>query len=190
MIRNGPGAIKYRTLASFGFRASVSPWYIYRRESLGESEKPAAVREKGKGPGSAEARRGRVDVRSPRRHRRVSYTRTGLRDPVLYTRARPFIFVSRSFSLDAADWHRVHDAGHLSLARVCKVTFTTSAYPGPGVRRRSGEKSWPLGATRCLVRFRLTPVRTSSECKFYSMCFRVSLSLSLSFSLSRGISGL
>lgn len=162
----------------------MSPWYIYRRESLGESERPAAAKEKGKG--SAEACRGRVDVRLPRRHRCVSPP--GPR--VIYARTIFYFRLPLSLSLDAADWHRVHDAGHLSLARACKVTFTTSAYPGPGVRRRSGEKSRPLGATRCLVRFRLTPVRTSSECKFYSMCSRVSPSPSLSFSLSRGISGL
>lgn len=50
--------------------------------------------------------------------------------------------------------------GHLSFMRVYKTTFTRINCISRAVRLSTGglRKAWPYAATRCLVRFRLTPI--------------------------------
>lgn len=77
-----------------------------------------------------------------------------------YIRVRSvLLFFVLSLFLDVADWHQVHDAGHLSLARACKMTFTTSACPercpqevlGSGEREREESTSRRNAMSRSIL---------------------------------------
>lgn len=163
------------TLARFW--ASVSPWHIHRQSSAPRSWKNLRIlgRRKRKGrPVEVASTSVRLDDIG------ASRTRGWAPETVLYTRANTIFYFRLPLFLDAAAWHRVHDAGHLSLARVCEMTFTTSAYPGPlsaGGPARRADLSAQRGVSFDFAWHRSAPIpRASMKCKFYSMCAFVFLS--------------
>lgn len=158
------------------FWASVSPC-IYQQSSTPRSWENLRIfgRRKRKGkPVEAASTSVRLDDIG------VSLTRGQAAGTVLYTRVQTTFYFRFPLFLDAAAWHRVHDAGHLSLARACEMTFTTSAYPGPlsaGGPARRVDLSAQRGVSFDFAWRRSTPIpRASSKCKFYSMCAFVFLS--------------